>query len=1168
MSLTMNVRVNTNYTRSINLERDSENGSGIRPYIPTSRAIQTLGRIADTINVMESPRAWALIGPYGSGKSAFGLFLSQLLGNQDSLGSKHASQALKASDSGLSKKISKSLAKTQGYFCISLTGSPEALSKRLVKTMLASAQIFFGGKRGRVPNIVKHLQAASERESVTTSEIIELITELQKSVYHANGAGVLIIIDELGKFLEFEARHRNASDIFLLQAIAEFAHKPNLIPIHFIVLLHQSFEQYFQGLGEQLRNEWKKVQGRFESVPFLESTEQILRILSSTLISEFSEEVISRKEVQCQRIISKLVEANALPQGMSPAVTETLFKSCYPLHPLTLLLLPALCQKVAQNERTLFTYLGSQEPHGFIDTLSHLEVTDKELPWVMPWNIYEYFILNQPGLTTDHATHRRWAEVVTALERLGDAPIQEIYLLKTIGLLNIIGAQGGLKASEEIIALCRGEGDEKPFKRALVSLQKKSILNYRKYSGEYRVWQGSDFDLDASVREQKGQLANVQIAEVLNERKPIQPLVARRYGIETGTLRYFKPVFIDRHNANLIVKSDDPTLYLCLSESAEDETNFQQRLEGMSHSLSLGAIIDSGATLRESVLEVIALQRIQRNDSALAADPVVQRELKDRLGAAIRNERNAIASILEEPGRSSWYWRSTKFTVGSKRALQELLTASLRESYSKSPYLHNELINRDRPSSSAMAGRKRLLLAMLHMESSEDLGIEKFPSEKAIYRSILLATGIHVKTGQGWHFTAPKPTKSNEEGSIRLPWQAIEKFLDRTEQSPLLVTDLYAELSRPPYGIKAGVLPVLFLAACLAYKDEIAIYEEGYYSPFFTQELLEKILRSPELFSIQRFRVDHLREQLFKKYAQAVTLDDPATVNMISVAKPLARFMVNLPDYTKRTKRVSEKAQRVREYFFAAKSPTNLLFNDLPVACGFDPITPNTTASTLEDFSRELKLVFAELRVAYHALLSEFQLMIKHTFNESEKTSLSGLRERLRGRYGSLQTYTIDTHGLKAFLGRLSDPYGDDGHWLNSLATFIARKPPEKWLDEDIKAADYRLVELWKRLRDLEQLRTHYEGRTTSPTDQTEVVMLRTVRQGGNDYDVIVALDEPKKKAISDHVESFRQMLSRLPSSDLRLAVLAQLFEEYISAQNSTETEPQATIEGDKLSEQ
>ena len=167
--------------------------------------------------------------------------------------------------------------------------------------------------------------------------------------------------------------------------------------------------------------------------------------------------------------------------------------------------------------------------------------------------------------------------------------------------------------------------------------------------------------------------------------------------------------------------------------------------------------------------------------------------------------------------------------------------------------------------------------------------------------------------------------------------------------------------------------------------------------------------------------------------------------------------------------------------------------------------------------------------MAYHALLNEFQSMLKHTFSESEKISLSDLRERLRGRFGTLQTYTIDTHGLKAFLGRLADPYGDDSHWLNSLATFIARKPPEKWLDEDINVADYRLVEFSKRLRDLERLRIHYEDHESPSNNQIEVVMLRTVRQGGNDHDIIVALDESKKKAVGDKLESFRQMLDDLP---------------------------------------
>lgn len=1144
------LRVNTHYTRSINLERDFEEDSSACAYIPTHRAVQTLNRIVDTINTKEAPRAWALVGPYGSGKSAFGLFLSQLLGNSGSATWQHAMNVLKSADESIAKKISQELTGTKGYCCINLTGSPEALSKRLTKAMLTSAQVFFGKKREPLPEILQQLQAVSESDFVTSSKVIELISALQKAVHRAQGVGILIIIDELGKFLEFEARSRNANDVFLLQAIAESAFRPNLIPLHFVVLLHQAFEQYFQGFGEKLKNEWKKVQGRFENVPFLESAEQTLRILSASLISNFDNDIIVRKSTQCGHIVKSLALVNALPTGMSVATAQKLFESGYPLHPLTLLLLPTLCQKVAQNERTLFTYLGSQEPYGFLDTLTHLEITDDRLPWIMPWEIYQYFILNQPGLTTDHATHRRWAEVVMALERLGDAPIQEIQLLKTIGLLNIISAQGGLKASKEIIALC-GDGNEDIINHALESLLEKSIITYRKYNAEYRVWQGSDFDLEASVQEQKAQMTSVHLAETLNEKKPLQPVVARRYGIEIGTLRYFRPIFIDRFNTNQIVSTDEPTLYLCLSETGEDEALFEGCLGTLGCSLAIGTIIDSSATLKESLIEIIALQKIQHSSPELASDPIAQRELKDRLTVAIKNERQVISSILEEPSKSTWHWGVRRYKVNNKRAFQELLTLVLKSNYSKTPHLHNELINREKPSSSAIAGRKKLLLAMLEMESNEDLGIKKFPPEKAIYRSILRATGLHCKTNQGWQFTVPESQLASDR-DIQPLWQAIDNFLNRTEQNPLSISQFYQGLLNPPYGIKSGLLPVLFLATYLVYKEEIVIYEDGYYSPFLTQELLEKILKSPETFSIQRLTVDHLRDQLFKKYAQAITLDSPADVNMMAVLKPLSRFMVNLPDYTKRTKRISEKAQKVREHFFAAKSPAQLLFKELPIACGFKPIGAETTIEVLEDFSKELKLVFSELRIAYHSLLSEFRLMLKNTFNENEKVAFSELRERLRGRYGPLQTYTIDTHGLKAFLGRLADPYGDDGHWLNSLATFVARKPPEKWLDEDINIAEYRLVEFSKRLRDLERLRIHYEDSApSSHNTQIEVVMLRTVRQGGNDHDAIISLDESKKKAISEKFELIQRMLSDLPSEDLRLALLAQLFEEHIANQKN-----------------
>jgi hypothetical protein len=197
MRLANFIKINTNYTRSINLERDSD-GSNVRPYIPTSRAIQTLTRIADTINIKETPRSWTLIGPYGSGKSTFGLFLGQLLSKPGTAGSQHARNVLKSVNLSLAQKVDKALDGTQGYCCINLTGSPESLGKRLIKAMFTSAQAFLGSKRGPVPNIIKRLEATSQSEFITTSEIIELIAELQRSIHRARGAGVLIIFDELG----------------------------------------------------------------------------------------------------------------------------------------------------------------------------------------------------------------------------------------------------------------------------------------------------------------------------------------------------------------------------------------------------------------------------------------------------------------------------------------------------------------------------------------------------------------------------------------------------------------------------------------------------------------------------------------------------------------------------------------------------------------------------------------------------------------------------------------------------------------------------------------------------------------------------------------------------------------------------------------------------------
>ena len=110
-----------------------------------------------------------------------------------------------------------------------------------------------------------------------------MIGELQAALTSKNCKGIIFVIDELGKFLEYEARHYGANDIYLLQALAEKAFEGGKSNLFLFVMMHQAFEQYAKGLGQGLRDEWAKIQGRFEDIPFADSTSEMFQLIGHTL---------------------------------------------------------------------------------------------------------------------------------------------------------------------------------------------------------------------------------------------------------------------------------------------------------------------------------------------------------------------------------------------------------------------------------------------------------------------------------------------------------------------------------------------------------------------------------------------------------------------------------------------------------------------------------------------------------------------------------------------------------------------------------------------------------------------------------------------------------------------------------------------------------------------
>jgi hypothetical protein len=1116
--LNQQIRIRTSYTRSINLHRDGNNSELINSYLPTSKAIQVLEQMAVGLDKKANERSFALVGPYGSGKSAFALFLSALLG-QEGEARRLALSKLKDSAPHLYGTYKKATDKGPGYLRIVVNGIPASLSRQLLEGLAYAIE-----HENLDKALVRRIRAAS-KSGISLNQVLALIVEVQSLWASHSGSGLLIEIDELGKILEYETYHPQYSEIHLLQLLAEHAQKAHQAPLHLLVMLHQSFDQYTNKVSRHLRNEWQKVQGRFSSIAFLEPAEQALRVVAAAFERNCKlPKMIHETIDQCTR---GLAQEGALAFGLEQSSARTLFEQCYPLHPLTTLVLPVLCQKVAQNERTLFSYLGSSELFGFGLRLEQMSLGQ----WIEPYELYDYFIQNQSGSFSDPLTYHKWVEVVSALERFDAKPDDPaVRLLKTIGLLNLIGGQRGLKASLNVLQTVFGTDVGIHLER----LEKASVIHFRSYSQEYRVWQGSDFDLNSALQEVVQEFSNLPLVQTLNQLAPMRPIVARRASISTGTLRTFSPRFIDRNaTKNVDTSNRELRIWYYLADDDENEPCF-----GDLNIRDVVALCPLTERLRETVINTMALRELPKRHAALHQDPVTKREHRAWLASAEAESEKLFRLLFDEPENLHWYWERKTIRILNRRHLQEQLSAWAHEhSYSRSPLIRNELINWDSPSPSANTGRKRLLAAMLSSSDKENLGIEKTPAEMSLYLSILKATKLHRQENGVWGIYPPD---DEDPCQLRYVWRAITNLLGGNGARQVAIPEIYAELRIPPYGVKLGVLPIILLSYLLAHKREVAFYQEGGFSEVVTLDQMELLCRRPDLFALERFDLAGLRGDLFDQYFSSVVGKVRKDASLLDIVRPLVRFVSSLPPYTINCKGLSKEAELVRVAFTQAKSPGILLFDALPRACGIAPESfSEGTPKVVEEFIKILVGVLRELKGAFDALQDHWQDQLCTLLLDQKVTELSALRVALAERYRGLDAFTPDRMGLGAFIRRISEPgHASDRAWLESVATLLAKVPQQKWKEENRLQAELRLHEISQQLRDLEKLRMA----APNETNPKGALLIKMIDAEHGEFSHVVQISSSQRKTATLRANDIAEKLSGLEESE-QMAVLAMLLE-------------------------
>ncbi len=1092
------VEISRQFLRSIQIDDDFGREDALSGYVCQGTACSLLESMSEQI-LETKQRAFTWTGPYGGGKSSLALMLCSLVGPSQSLREKAKEILSLPNDSKIYKAFQ---AKGSGWTVLPVVGKRVSVREQLIATIEKRTGLSLSRKK-------------------STDVIAELV-----ALAEANKQGLLLIIDELGKFLENSALE-GGEDIYFFQQLAEAASRSKGT---FVVvgILHQPFEAYATSLGRQTKDDWAKIQGRYIDIPLVAATDEVIELIGRSIAKTGNVSLAPVKDI-CTVIADNIrIRRPASPKNLD----KSLF-ACWPLHPaITALLGPISRRKFGQNERSIFGFLTSREPLSFSEHLQTHKVSWEAM--YRPSNYWDYLRANsEPAILASPDGHR-WAQAVDSVERAEakGSPLH-VEVTKTVALIEIFRTGAALAADESTISSCLSKDKATQLLKVLSELMDWKILINRKHLNAYGVFAGSDFDIENAINSTRNELTSFNV-KGLTELSDLNPVIAKRLYHEKGTMRWFGKSIIPLSELGTSLDNYKPsagsvgTFILCVPDSQISDKQFQSSVQSLSEKYRELPVIlgvsKNALKITDLSQELAAADKVFSTRTELEGDSVARRELASRLSSLKAN----LQEELSDAYRSASWFRSGDMINKDKKLTISGIASEIAESlFELTPVINSELINRDDLSSNIVKARRQLMYKMLQDGSLSKLGYEGFPADAGLYYTVLNEPGLHRNRGPkgspvGWGFGTPN--KDRFPGSSFEPlWKKTEEIF-KTSPDTVDLQEIYSVWQSAPYGLKKGVMPILALAFFLANKSHIAIYFDNVFTPNISEVIIDELLNDPRLIKFKYVSAGENKNSLARAIAEKIFFSPDKKVDFsnyapLDTARGLVSVVFALPNWTKRTHSVSQSAQDVRGMLLKASDPNKVLFADLPTI--LETKSEGDLVLTLH------KIIF-ELQSAYPRKLQQIkELVLKSLQHESDNYEDLKLRaQSLKGITGNFQ--------LESFATRLEE-FDGSTEKIESLISNAINKPSQGWVDRDLDAAIIQLGTLSVEFRKAEAI-TSLRGRETS----RKVFNLVLSAGLGNDLTRTVEVSTKDQQKID---QTISQIMPILKNIDPRLifATLADI---------------------------
>ena len=1042
------IQLSESYNRSTNLDLDFKDSSKLKNIYLSSKFQEGLKEIFTSILEKNSNhRVRVLSGSPGLGKSTFALLVSQIISKK------------------YPKLVNQLISKSNKNLKTDFNSFQKSRKAKLLP-------VFINGYEGEIEQVFKNKLKAVLLENKISSKskaknTLDFYKNTLKNLKIKGYSGIFIIYDEFGKYLEKGVHNPTDLNIQFLQNFAEFCNRSGEKQCHLMLITHLSISQYANQLPINVQQEWAKIEGRFQESAFYDKDADYYKMISAVFeknISTTKSLMAKKYRTYIKKYLSSFKE-DAFKGFIDLKNLNSVLLNCFPLHPSVLSLLPHLSKKIAQNERTLYTFLTRDENYSLKRFLE--EQFKDHTTLLMPYDLYRYFktlIGKDVGIGGTYKIQLIAEEAFKKIKKTDETSKQVISLM---ALCSVIKDSYFAPLTESFITSCFNQVFPKEdIKKCLKSLKNKNIIFYNKNIKQYLLQEGSPIDIDEEISKLKNTtLASKNLVQILKRYFKTDFIIPKKYNFDNAINRFYKTEIISveelknlKTKKNVDFYREDGCLFYVIPFSHDELVYAKSEIKTISSPLTIFVLPKQFIECKKDIEELNAVDCLYNNKEVLSASPLVKKELDRHKDILLTSINSLLKPLIGYMNLSAYVvYPKLNFLKGKEASLKEIshfkeLQRYLGDLFEKEYYkyvsFNLEYMNRHSVSGSITLGRKKFIdvLRKNKKEPVTDITnyIEGRGPDYVILDTMLRLSKFQYKALTNTYRVSQKSEYYNF-------FKEYEQILSKHPQG-IQGNVLLDILVSPPYGLRLGVIPVFTALADLCFKQPVSHYFEEAYVKELDGDHYDLLMKYPKKTAIHYTPINNKQQKFLNDLAKTFKAKD---MSIRSVIEALLSWRKSIPESTKLSSKLSQKGRKLLIQIDSSKEPDKLLFNRISNCFNKPNIHPKISLNEMKGILIELNNTKQEIDEVYKNLLlkiksdlvSFIKFIDKQCLNNTLKPiTKNNLIKSFQDTLSQVKDYPFSANTSR-FIGRVLnfDPSNYNHYFLETIADVLTGSSPRHW---------------------------------------------------------------------------------------------------------------------------